>query len=243
MAAPSVDLLDAAMLLDEIEEDCPYLPGRISKLRLGNGFVAGQYYRELLDVGYRRSGHCLYRPICDGCGACEVIRVPVESFRKSKEQRRIWNRGGQVFQVRFSKPRYTKEKFAVYERYLDYQHAGGVGERDEERYQAFLVNSFLGSGTAELQLWAGERLAGIGILDGIRDTLSTVYFNFEPDFARYSPGTYTVLYEIELARRWGLKYYYLGHYIHDCPSMNYKARFRPCEIKATGDGPWRRLER
>lgn len=238
----NLDIVEELCHLGEQTEPCSYLKDRVSTLRFVNGFVAGGFYRGLLDRGYRRSGMHLYRPACSFCQECEVIRVPVPGFRRSKGQRQVWNRGQRFFETLLQPPECTEEKLEVYRRYLAYQH-GHVEDAEAERYTAFLVESCLGAGTVELQLRVSGRLAGVGLLDRFEDALSTVYFYFDPDFARLSPGVYSALQEIELARQWGLAYYYLGYYIRECPQMNYKDRFQPCELKPPGGTAWRRVAR
>ncbi len=216
---------------------CPYLDGQVMTLRFCHG-VPARYYRCLLDRGYRRNGTFLYRPVFRRCRACEVLRVTVEAFQPSKEQRHITNRGRRIFTHHIRTPGYTVEKAEIYAAYLAYQHGRDGEVITEKHYRQFLVESCLGTATLELQLWAGAQLAGVGLLDRLSDALSSVYFFFDPAFARYSPGTYAALEEIALARQWGMTYYYLGYYIAECPSMNYKKRFRPCEIKKPDETQW-----
>lgn len=242
MSIPT-ETLEDLIYLGETTEACPYLADKVSTLRFGNGLIAGGQYRELLDKGYRRNGMYLYRPVCRMCKECKVLRVPVEQFVMNKEQRRVWRRGQQAFTVHVAKPEYTDEKADVYARYLRQQHLDQTTEIDRDRYQRFLVHTCLGGRTLELQFYAGDQLAGVGILDHLGDALSTVYFYFDPEFASLSPGTYSALFEIEFARRWGLPYYYLGYYIAHCASMNYKMRFQPCEVKDPDSEVWRLVQR
>ena len=44
--------------------------------------------------------------------------------------------------------------------------------------------------------------------------------------------------EMQYAARMGLQYYYLGYWVQKCESMNYKSRFRPCQVLYP-DGQWR----
>jgi len=231
---------ERAIHIMDVPDTCPYRDGQVMTLRFCHGFQAQRYYQQLLDEGYRRNGMFLYRPVCRMCQACEVLRVDVDAFRPSKEQRRIRNQGRRNFEHRLRTPMYTREKAEMYAAYLAHQHERDEEAATEKHYNRFLVESCLGSATLELQLWAGERLAGVGILDRLPDALSSVYFYFDPAFARFSPGTYAALLEIELARAWRRKYHYFGYYIEDCPSMNYKRRFRPCETKRPDDTEWRR---
>jgi arginine-tRNA-protein transferase len=63
---------------------------------------------------------------------------------------------------------------------------------------------------------------------------------FDPAFARQSVGTYSILWEIEYARKLGLPHYYLGYYVAESDTMSYKARFRPNEM-LVADNHWIRL--
>jgi len=233
----TVEMLERVAVLGEASEPCPYLPGRESRYRFMDGRFAGRAYRALLDHGYRRSGLLIYRPVCEGCRECQVIRVPVATFRRTKEQRRVWNRGVKLFQPKIAAPVYTPEKAALYERYLREHHEDLRDEVTEERYSQFLVGSCLEE-TFELQLWHGEALVAVSLLDRVEDVLSSVYCYFDPAFSGYSLGTLSALVEIELCRQWGLAYYHLGYYVHGCAAMDYKARFRPFELRQLDRTTW-----
>ena len=83
----------------------------------------------------------------------------------------------------------------------------------------------------------GQRLIGVGLADGLVSGLSSVYMYFDPDFSRRSLGTFSVLWEIDYARREDYPYYYLGYFIASSRKMAYKGRFRPTEI-LVGDDRW-----
>ncbi|HRK33295.1 MAG TPA: arginyltransferase [Candidatus Hydrogenedentes bacterium] len=217
--------------------ECPYLPNREMRLHYLDGNHAGYLYRYLMDAGFRRSGRLLYRPECPQCNECKVLRVPVDEFRKSKEQRRVWNRGVTVFDIRVAPVSYSDEKLDLQRRYMQFQHRESEMP-DRESYEGFLVRTCLGGRTRELQLWHDGKLCGLGVFDEFIDALSSVNFFFDPAMARWSPGTFSALAEIALARQWGKTFYYLGYYIAECDTMNYKTRFKPCQLKDTV-GQWR----
>ncbi|MCC6153242.1 MAG: arginyltransferase [Candidatus Hydrogenedentes bacterium] len=211
---------------------CPYLPGREMRLLYLDGIWVEHIYDKLLDAGFRRSGTHVYRPDCLGCNECKVLRVPIDTFRKTKEQRRVWNQGIKVFNTRVAPVEYSDEKLDLQRRYLAHQHDQPDYELpDEDSYRRFLVDSCLGGRTRELQLWKDGQLVGLGVIDELPDALSTVNFFYDPSVAKWSPGTFSALAEIELARQWGKSYYYLGYYIAACKTMNYKSRFKPNQIK------------
>jgi len=84
-------------------------------------------------------------------------------------------------------------------------------------------------------------LVGVGICDRTLESLSTVYFYFEPELRRRGLGIFSSVVEIRVARSLGLPYYYLGYWVEACPKMAYKAGFRPCELLCP-DALWRPFE-
>lgn len=239
MRDPQLAQVEAAAFLGTTTDACPYLPDKVASLYFCNGLIAGQHYRALLDAGYRRNGMYLYRPVCATCQACEVIRVPLAQFRRSKSQRRVWNRCHGQFAVSVAKPSCSEERIALYDRYLAGQHGEAKHLETATQYSAFLVESCLAEHTFEMQYRHNGQLAAVGILDHVEDALSSVYFYFDPAYADFGLGTYSALLEITLAQQWGLEYYYLGYYIAGCRTMNYKNRFLPCELKRPDDAVWR----
>ena len=212
---------------------CPYLAGRAARhlaLRLEPQLPG--LYHALMDLNFRRLGEIFYRPQCDACDACRMIRIPAASFRPSRAQRRCLKRNADL-KLSLGSPSLSDEKQALYRRYLDARHDGQMDGSPAELH-GFLYSSPIE--TLELTYALEGRLVGVGIVDVEPEALSAVYCYFEPSLAARSLGVFNVLRLIEECRRRGLPHVYLGYYVRGCPSMDYKALYRPCEILEPGRG-------
>jgi arginine-tRNA-protein transferase len=228
------------------DHPCSYLPGRLSTSR---GFVAGEMpasvYQRFMDAGFRRSGKLIYQPVCRGCRMCVPLRVPVEFFEPSKSQRRACRRNRDL-SVGVDLPHATEEKYELYRRYTTDWHGKPPAEDGKdtdggwETFESFLYDSPVDTVEFSYRDPAG-RLLAVGICDICPQSLSSVYFYFDPAEAQRSLGTFGAIYEIDFARDQAIASYYLGYWVSGCAAMQYKANFRPCEILHT-DGVWRRLE-
>ncbi len=217
---------------------CAYLKDRSWALEMFTAPRSDAAYRALLETNHRRSGWTVYRPVCRGCTACLPLRVPVATFQPTKSQRKALNRNRDVT-VELGPLEPTEEKRRLHDAFVRARFAdrdGGFGSLAEYA-QCFGTSPVT---TREMRLRVGDRLVGLGIVDLLPDVVSSVYFFFDPTEARRSLGTFSALREVELARETGRRYVYLGYWIAGCREMDYKARFRPCEVLR--DGAWTPLD-
>ena len=208
---------------------------RLPARRLGRDEL-GVRLRE----GDRRQGVLLYRPNCPSCRACEPIRIETDSFEPSRSQRRVLRRGDDALDVGLAAPSLTPERVALYNRHK-VERGLLIGDElvDMEGYKQFLIESC--ADTIELAYRLAGQLIGVAIVDRADDALSAVYCYFDPDHERLSPGTYSILKQIDLCRSWGLPYLYLGLYVADCSAMAYKSGYFPHQRLI--DGRWQRFQR
>jgi len=233
MRSPPLPPPRAIRLTTLPDHACPYLPDRIAQNR---AFVAARLdpvlYHQFMNAGFRRSGQLVYQPICSTCRACIPIRVPTDRFARSKSQRRCWRKNADL-SVEVAPPVPTEEKFTLYQRYVLERHRrneqSGVEQgADPDSFCTFLYASPVSTLEFAYRDPVG-RLLAIGICDLCPNSLSSVYFYFDPSESRRGLGTFGALYEIDFARRNRIPHYYLGYWVLGCAAMEYKAQFRPNE--------------
>lgn len=209
--------------------ECEYLDGEIAQTAFipKEVTIPAQLFGQLLQHGFRRSGHMVYRPHCPNCAACIPTRIPVETFKPSRGQRRIWNKN-QDIECRIKNSRLENEHYALYLKYQMQRHGeSGMAQFTEQEYDEFFCQSF--SDSVFLELYLDDRLVALSVVDQVPDGLSAVYTIFEPDLAERSLGTFTILKQVEMTRDQSKNHLYLGYLIRDCQKMSYKSNFQPLE--------------
>lgn len=188
-----------------------------------------QLYGPALERGFRRAGGHLYFPHCPQCHACKPCRIDVGGFQPDRAQRRCLKRNDDLV-VTETIPSYNRERHALYERYLQSRHAGGgMDDAEASDFRRFLTAPW--SPTVFVEFRLQERLLAVAVTDVCPNGMSAVYTFFDPDESARSLGTYAILQQIELARRRGMPWLYLGFWIEGHPKMDYKRRFRPLQLR------------
>ena len=211
---------------------CSYLPQETASLEYRVHAVMGEReYRERLRRGWRRHGAHFFRPACPQCRQCVSLRVLAHEFEPSRSQRRILRRN-QDIEVVMQAPEATEDHVRLYNAYHAEMHErkgwpSHVIDRDEYE-QAFLIGIW--PFAREMLYFQERRLVGVGLVDVVRDAISSIYFFHDPAWRRQAPGVYSILQELEYCRRTGRPHLYLGYWISACPSMSYKGDYRPHEL-------------
>jgi arginine-tRNA-protein transferase len=226
---------------DELSR-CPYLPGRVARmpLRLPVRKLSRDELDQRLREGDRRQGFVLYRTLCPRCKACEPIRVDVARFVPSRSQARTFARADRVLSTEVGPPRVDAERVRLYNAHKLGRGLGdGQPTIDGSGYRDFLVSTC--NESFELEYRLGEELVGVAITDRGRKSMSAVYCHYDPRHSALGIGTFSILKQIELCKKWGLTHLYLGLYISESEHMAYKARFLPHERLINGS--WVRFDR
>jgi len=218
---------------------CSYLAGREATTVFADPAFAmtPELYSHLCEQGFRRSGEHIYKPHCQQCAACIPLRIPIKDFRADRQQKRCWKQN-QDLSIEIVEDIRSGEHYSLYERYIRERH------RDGDMYPATLkqYEGFLAAPTFSLEqpvthyieFRSGTRLLAIAVTDILSAGVSAIYTFYEPEEEQRSLGVFSVLFQIELARRLGLPHLYLGYWIKDSQKMSYKNRYRPYEVFLQG---------
>lgn len=220
-------------LFQTLPHDCGYFAERTAQNMVIDPAAPqlDQLYGPALERGFRRAGGHLYYPHCPQCRACTPCRIDIANFTPDRSQRRCLKRNTDLTVVECMAG-YNAERHALYERYLRTRHAGGgMDDADASDFRRFLTAPW--SPTMFMEFRHGKRLLGVAVTDVCLHGLSAVYTFFDPDEQTRSLGTFAILQQVEMARRRGLPWLYLGFWIEGHPKMDYKRRFQPLHIRTT----------
>ncbi|CCH44509.1 Arginyl-tRNA-protein transferase 1 [Wickerhamomyces ciferrii] len=151
-----------------------------------------------------------------------------------KELRKMDDSGKLV--IKFEPSKFTKEKYKLFTKYQNHVHDDY--KTSEKSFKRFLCdtpfsqndavikdNKVLKFGATHQCYYLDSKLIAIGFLDILPSGVSSIYLIYDPDYRDLAMGKISGLKEMELTKKLGLDYYYLGYFIEDCPKMNYKRKF------------------
>lgn len=216
--------------LVQAPRSCSYLPNLQATFRYFYIKDCTTYlYCALLERGWRRFGNYFFVPTCPTCDACISIRQDCESFVFSKSHKRILK---SPLSLQVTRPRVSEAHLNLYDKYHQ-----KMKEKKGWEYQGItldiyydtFVQGFLEFGY-EFDYYLGNQLVGVAYVDILPVAISAVYCYYDHDYQHFSIGTYSILKQIEVAKRYNIKYLYPGYWIQNHISMGYKERFKPFEI-------------
>lgn len=226
---------------------CPYLPDREERKLFTHlsGRRASALHHVLNAHGFRRSQNLIYRPACEGCAACNSVRIIGREFRPSAGQRRNLRRNNDIGGEALP-PKASAEQYDLFKRYLLARHdGGGMTQMSYLDYEYMVEDTPVSSMLVEYRLVrpdgsSGELIA-VALCDIMKDGFSMIYSFFDPDRSSRGLGNFMILDHIRRAGEAGLEYVYLGYWVQGSQKMSYKARFQPLEVQSGAAG-WQVLE-
>ncbi len=216
------------------EHVCSYLPDRQARTLFVDpkAQLIAQDYAALSELGFRRSGEHVYRPHCTNCSACISVRIPVDRFRFTRNQKRVLKINSDLT-CQPEKATFTQEHYELYERYICARHPDGdMYPPSEEQYRSFLTSSRF-----DTRFYAyrhQHQLVAVSVIDPLPNGLSAIYTFFDPDLPRRSLGRYAILQAILHTRSEGGEHLYLGYWVRGCQKMDYKILYTPIQILHKG---------
>ncbi len=215
-----------------IEAKCVYLPQK--RMKMSYKYIKNSTFSfnsELTKRGWRRFGEYYSRPCCNECSECKSLKIDVEKFTFKKSARRVFKRNKNT-RIYIQKPTITTTHIELYEKYHKFmsQKKGWIyNQISPALYNELYVQGY-GEFGKEILYFIDGKLVGVDLIDFCNDGISSVYFYYDPDFSKYSLGRYSIYQQILIAKKYDLKWIYLGYYVKDCNSLNYKSSFKPHKI-------------
>ncbi len=220
--------------LTEIFE-CPY--GKGPKACYQDFFalqVTDHELDELFREGWRKFGPYFFAPKCIDCLDCLPIRLVPSTVCFNQSQKRIIKKNSDVRIVEGA----LILRPEIFDLYAAFQKERF--KKDDCEMAQFYQSFYLVPGNGvQLEYFIKDELVAVGFVDLTSVSLSSVYFFWKPEEKKRSLGIFSVLYEIAMAKKRGLQFYYLGYALEGLPSMSYKFQFKPHQIYDWTSHTWK----
>ncbi len=155
------------------------------------------------------------------------------SFRKSL--RKLFKRN-QQFRTIIRPAKLDKQKEALYQRYRWYCFKGNISTS--------LRESLLDGGTANIYntyeccVYDGDKLIAASFFDLGKNSIASILGMYDPEYANYSLGFYTMLVEIKYGQSKNFDYYYPGYIVPGYKRFDYKLRVGDVDYYNVATGKW-----
>ncbi len=197
---------------------------------------------RLLADGWRHFGQQFFRynlAVYEGEIRLVIpLRIRLSAFQPSKSQQRVLKRNADT-SVDVGPVKIDREVERLFER-----HRRRFKQHPPDSIYTFLSEDPGGEPCETLQqtVRIGGELAAVGFFDVGGVSVSGIYTAFDPDEVRRSLGIFTILKEMEFARREGKKFYYQGYCYSGSSFYDYKKGFGGTEAYRW-NGVWEPLDR
>ena len=215
-----------------LDYECAYIPDK--KVRMNYKYVQNatiEFNTAVINRGWRRFGRYYFHPICEGCDECKSLRINVNQFTMTKSQKKAKRRNKDT-QIIVQKPTISQMHIELYNKYHNFKSNKDGWKQKNISSRDYIENFVEGAGEfgKEVLYIKDQKLIGVDLIDIIEDGISSIYFFYDPDYARLSLGTYSLIYQIELAKILDLEWIYLGYWVDGCQAFAYKPNFKPQQI-------------
>ncbi len=204
----------------------------------------GEQLDKFLTAGWRPIGQQLYtcdfiRTEEDDLFGCVQLRMPLKHHTFKRKQRRLLRKNAELFRYEvLPATDITREMREVNRRYIERNPDKSrpdlefhVGYYSEKRF----IN------TRQVNVYVKDKLVAFSYFDAGTRCLYSKAGIYDPAYKEYSLGIYTMLLELEWARRNDYHYYHPGYISLGFPVFNYKLRLGEMEYRDCRTGDWHPL--
>ncbi len=184
--------------------------------------------QELIERGYRRFGKMYFRPVCPTCQECQSIKIDVPNYTFSKSSSRVMKKAKDLKSY-IQTPTLSQAHLDLFEKYHKFMRdkkGWKYNKTTPEHYYNSFINGHEDFGY-EVLYFDKDKLIGVDLIDILEDGISSIYFYYDPDYSKFSLGKLSLLMQIKFAKQSNKKWIYLGYYVEGCPSLDYKAEYKP----------------
>lgn len=215
-----------------LPQNCPYLENRYS--RMDYKFIENcstSLNNKLVKRGWRRFGRYFSRPNCESCKECINLKIDVNLYEFSKSTKRVFSKNKDT-KIVIQNPTISTEYIDLYRKYHKVMEKKRGWKYNELSLHAYYELYVAGSEKfgKEVLYFLHDKLIGVDLIDLTDDGFSSIYFFYDPDYSNLSLGKYSIYQQILLAKLHKLSWIYLGYYVKDCPSLCYKAKYKPYKL-------------
>ena len=199
---------------------------------------------DLLAQGYFRSGkNMFFCPVTflDGEANTTIrTRLNLKDHKFSKSVRKLFRQNNQKFSSEFVDYSPDPEVIDLYDLYKEECFKGDlsgdledwlVGSENKEIYDSKIC-----------KIYDGDQLIGASFIDVGETSIASIMGIYHPDYKKYSIGIYSMLLEVEFAKKQGKDFYYAGYILSKSDRFEYKKKVGPLEFIRVNEHNWIPLE-
>ncbi len=218
------------LIKNSMEFPCSYIQGKLEKriyINLNNHVNLQKMITEFTKRGFRRNHNHMYIPSCTNCNECISTRINIKKFFLSRSNKRNLKNNSDLFLI--SNTKYTHDRFLLFKEYCSVRHSSGqMQNMTENEFINFFHKSSNKTKIFDL-INENNQLYGSILLDELEDGFSAVYSFFNPKEKKRSLGKNIILQTIRKLDELKNKYLYLGFWVKESRTMNYKSLFNHVE--------------
>jgi arginine-tRNA-protein transferase len=192
-------------------------------------------------MGWRPAGQGIYtadflRADDEEIYGCIQVRLPLENFAFKKRHRKILNRNNPNFKVTYNRATEPDEELLE----LNRRYMAVHPDKTREDLDLHVTGEYLVRvlDTRIVRVYDGDKLVAFSYFDLGEETAYTKAGIYDPEYARFSLGIYTMLLEIAWLKEKGISFYHPGYISPRYAVFDYKLQFGDMQYRQVHTGHW-----